>query len=56
MDALVLTFTGQLAAEQGDHEAARRDAEEAERLFTEMGNQPGRQRAATVLASVAKDR
>jgi hypothetical protein len=56
MDALVLTFAGQLAAEQGDREAARRHADEAERLFTGMGHQPGRQRAAAVLASVAKDR
>ena len=50
MDALALTFAGQLAAEQGDHEVARRHAEEAERLFAEMGHQPGRQRAAAVLA------
>ena len=30
MDALALTFAGQLAAEQGDHGVARRHAEEAE--------------------------
>jgi predicted ATPase/DNA-binding SARP family transcriptional activator len=56
MDALVLTFAGQLAADQGDDEAARRHAGEAERLFTAMGHQPGRLRAAAVVASVAKDR
>jgi predicted ATPase/DNA-binding SARP family transcriptional activator len=56
MDALILTFVGQLAAEQGDHRAARRHAEEAERLFAEMGHRPGQQRAAAVLAGVARDR
>jgi len=50
MDALALTFAGQLAAEQGDHAVARRHAEEAESLFAEMGHHPGQQRAAAVLA------
>ena len=56
MDGLVLTFAGQLAAEQGDHGAARQHAEQAERLFAEMGGRPGRERAAAVLAEAAKDR
>jgi hypothetical protein len=51
MDAQALTFAGQLAAAQGDHGVARRYAEEAELLFAEMGHEPGRQRAAAVLAS-----
>jgi predicted ATPase/DNA-binding SARP family transcriptional activator len=50
MDALALTFAGQLAAEQGDDGVARRHAEEAEWLFAEMGHLPGQQRAAAVLA------
>jgi hypothetical protein len=50
MDALALTFAGQLAAEQGDHEVAGRHAQEAERLFAEMGHRPGQHRAAAVLA------
>ncbi len=52
MDALVLTFAGQLAAEQGDPAAARRHAAEAERLFVQMRHKPGRQRAAAVLAGI----
>jgi predicted ATPase/DNA-binding SARP family transcriptional activator len=55
IDALALAFAGQLAAEQGDHKAARRHAAEAERLFAAMGHEPGRQRAAAVLAGAAKD-
>jgi hypothetical protein len=51
----VLTFAGQLAAEQGDRSAARRHAEEAERLFVALKHQPGQQRAAAVRAA-AKDR
>ena len=37
MDALALTFAGQLAAEQGDHEVARRHAEEAESALRRDG-------------------
>jgi predicted ATPase/DNA-binding SARP family transcriptional activator len=51
MNAVVLTFVGQLAAQQGDHAAARRHAGEAHRLFAEIGHLPGRQRAAGVLAA-----
>jgi predicted ATPase len=55
MDAVVLTFAAQLAAGQGDNRASRRYAEEAERLFAGMGHEPGRKRAAAVLAGAAKD-
>jgi len=58
-NAQALTFAGQLAAEQGDHRAARRHAEQAQRLFTGMEHRPGQQRAAALLAvasaAAAKD-
>jgi hypothetical protein len=56
LDAMVLTFAGQLALDQGDRAAARQHAETAHRLLVDMGNEPGRQRAAALLAAVAKAR
>ena len=56
MDALLLTFAAELAAEQGDPEAARDRAREATGLFAGMGHRPGVQRLAAVLADAAKDR
>jgi tetratricopeptide (TPR) repeat protein len=55
LDALVLTFAGELAGQQGDRQAARRHAEQAQRLFGEMGHRPGQQRAGAVLAAAAKE-
>jgi tetratricopeptide (TPR) repeat protein len=55
MDALVLTFAGQLAGQEGDVQAARRHADQARRLFAEMGCQPGEERAAALM-DVAKAR
>jgi hypothetical protein len=55
IEALIRTFAAQLAAEQGDPEAARRQADDAKRLFAEMGNRPGQERADAVLADAAKD-
>jgi hypothetical protein len=51
----VLTFAGQLAGQQGDHQSARRHAEQAQRLFAEMGHRPGEQRAGAVLSGAAKE-
>src|SRR6266536_566593 len=56
MDALVLAFAGQLAGQEADDQAARRHAEEAHRLFVEIGNGPGRERVAGILAAAAKAR
>jgi predicted ATPase/DNA-binding SARP family transcriptional activator len=56
LDALALTLGAELADREGDGRAARRDAEEAHGLFGAIGCLPGVQRAAGVLAAIAKAR
>jgi hypothetical protein len=56
LDALALTFGAQLADREGDGRAARQHAQEARGLFGAIGCLPGVQRAATVLAAIAKAR
>jgi predicted ATPase/DNA-binding SARP family transcriptional activator len=56
LDALIRTLAAQLAGREGDHEAARRHANEARELFADFGCAPGAERSATVLAATAKSR
>ena len=56
LDALTRTLAAQLAGQEGDHAAARRLATEARDLFADFGCRPGEERAATVLAAIAKSR
>jgi predicted ATPase/DNA-binding SARP family transcriptional activator len=51
LDALVLTFAGQLAAQEGDAQAARRHADQARRLFAGMRCRPGEERAAALVGA-----
>jgi tetratricopeptide (TPR) repeat protein len=55
MDALAVTFAGQLAAREGDVRTARRHADRAGQLFADMRCGPGVARAAA-LAAAAKAR
>ncbi|MEN3357200.1 MAG: hypothetical protein V7637_1182 [Mycobacteriales bacterium] len=52
LDALVLTFAGQLAEQEGDVTVARRHADRARRLFAEMRCRPGEERAAALVGAV----